>query len=107
MSFLRHVFRRVGTLPPEPLPDSAQIPRTDFPSVIKELVSNDGRFAVLLSIDGDGIFRGHSFAWFTHADDDVWSAFWIQRDLGIITRDIEVVQDEAQRRIETYEMSLR
>lgn len=34
-------------------------------------------------------------------------SFWIQHDLRIITRDIEVVQDEAHRRIGTYEMSLR
>jgi hypothetical protein len=66
-------------------------------------VSKCGRFVVLVSQDHEGIFRGHSFTWFTHADDDVWSAFWTHHDFGIIARDIEVVLGEAQRRIQTYE----
>ena len=103
MSFLRHLVRRVGAIPPEPLPDVTQIMRGDLPPIVREIASTDGRFVVLLSRDPEGIYRGHSFTWHTHADDDVWSANWTRRDFGTITKDSEVVLGEAQRRIDAYE----
>jgi hypothetical protein len=102
LNFLRHFIRRVGTLPPEPLPDVAQIPRDGLSPIVRELASKDRRFVVLISLDQEKIFRGHSFTWFTHAD-DVWSAFWTRHDFGIITDDCSIVVGEAERQIQTFE----
>ena len=101
MSILRHIFRR-AELPPEPLPDLAQIARDELPSVVREFASRDGRFIILISLDADGVYRGHGFTWFTHAD-DTWTAFWQQHDFGTITKDSEVILDEAKRRLEIYD----
>jgi hypothetical protein len=100
---LLHLFRSVGTLPPEPQPDKKQIPKDDMPSVIKEFASKNGRFVVWLTVDSDGIYRGRCYTWLTHADDDVWSAFWTYHDSGIISDDYNVVLNEAERQICAYE----
>jgi len=101
MSFLRHFI--VGELLPEPLPDATQIPRGELPPVVRELASKDSRFVVLISLDAQKIYRGHSFTWFTHADDDSWMAFWNRHDFGTLTDDSSVVTEAAERQIESYE----
>src|SRR5687768_755716 len=103
MRFLRKFICGGRRLPPQPTPDSAQITRSDLPPVVRELASKDGRFVVLISLDPEEIYRGHGFTWFTHADDDVWVAFWTRSDFGTLTKDLEIVLEEAKRRIETYE----
>gem|GEM_PF-6870509 len=95
--------RAVGELPPEPLPRPASISRDGLPPVVNELASICGRFVVLISLEHEKTYRGHSCIWLTNADDDVWSAFWSRHDLGIFTDDCSIITEEAQHRIETYE----
>ena len=106
MNPFRNLIRRVGTLPPEPLPDPAEIDRHSLPPVASEHQSADARFVILVTLNHDGLYRAHQFSWFTHADDDTWAAFWSQHALGIITDQYAVVMAEVDHRLLAYEKSL-
>lgn len=106
MNPFRNLIRRVGSLPPEPLPDPAQIDRHTLQPVASEHHSTDARFVILITLDHDGLYRAHQFSWFTHADDDTWAALWSQHALGIITDQHAVVMAEVDRRLLAYQKSL-
>ena len=106
MNPFRNLIRRGGTLPPEPLPDPAQIDRHSLPPVVSEHQSTDGRFVILVTQNQDGVYRAHQFTWFTNADDDSWGAFWMDHALGIITDQDAVILAEVDRRLLEYEKSL-
>jgi len=99
---IENIVRKGGELPPEPLPDPEDIARDHLPPVVKELVSSDGRLVIIITAD-ENIFRAHSFLWVTHADDDVWTAFWTEHTLDTITDSISVIESEAERHINEYE----
>ena len=103
MNPFRNMIRIVGALPPEPLPDSAQIDRHFLPPIASEHQSLDARVIILISQNYDGLYRAHQFSWFTHADDDTWTAFWSQRTLGIITDEHAVMLAEVFHYIQQYE----
>lgn len=106
MNPFRNLIRRVGILPPEPLPDLALIDRLSLPPVASQHQSADARFVILVTLDHEGFYRAHQFSWFTHADDDVWSAFWMTHALGVIADQDAVIMAEVERRLLEYEKSL-
>ena len=70
--------------------------------LVKELVSSDRRFVIIITVN-ENIFRAHSFQWLTHADDDVWNAFWTEHTLDTVTDSLSVIEIEAEQHIEEYE----
>lgn len=99
---IENIVRKVGELPPEPPPDAQDIAREHLPPIVKELVSSDRQFVIIITVNKN-IFRAHSFQWLTHADDDVWNAFWTEYTLDTVTDSLSVIESEAEQRIDEYE----